>query len=224
MIPFLLNQSISKPPENRTTNPNSCAWSSSSNCRAPTLLWLPLDARCAVRTIKVNLRSALLIRWHKNESPGVLFVTLMMGKGNTPVLGSGRIHDFSETKSGNRSRRQPTIQQRQGFSPNPVELAIRHSAEGTSGSLSPRGRGLGWGDEKLSSLWFPFVLEWTSPGRCVPRSVRGPGNRVPGIQRRHDVAESSMAKGRPSPRVSGPKVLVIATIGGVARSVVVSPS
>jgi len=41
----------------------------------------------------------------------------MMEKGNTPVLGSGRIHDFSETKSGNRSGQQPKIQQRQGFGP-----------------------------------------------------------------------------------------------------------
>ncbi len=40
--------------------------------------------------MKVNLHSPLLIKWHKNESPGALFVTLMMGKGNTPVLGSER--------------------------------------------------------------------------------------------------------------------------------------
>ena len=72
-------------------------------------------------------------------------------------------------------------------------------------------------------------------GRAVPvqdvteavrsPSVRGPGNRVAGIHHRsHDVAESSMARGRRSPRVSGPKVLVVAAIGSVARSVAVSPS
>jgi len=69
----------------------------------PTPPFAPVDARCAFRTMKVNLHSPLLIRWHKNESPGALFVTLMMGKGNTPVLGSERVHDFRETKSGNRA-------------------------------------------------------------------------------------------------------------------------
>src|SRR5271157_4763268 len=61
--------------------------------------------------MKVNLRSPQLIGWHKNETPYAVFVTLMMGKGNAPVLGSGRTNDFGETKSGNRSSQQPTIQE-----------------------------------------------------------------------------------------------------------------
>jgi len=70
-----------------------------------------LDNRCAFRTMKVNLRSPLLIGWHKKETLCAVFVTLMMGKGNAPVLGSGRTHDFGKTKSGNRSSQQPTIQE-----------------------------------------------------------------------------------------------------------------
>src|SRR5271157_669131 len=35
----------------------------------------------------------------------------MMGKGNAPVLGSGRTCDFGETKSENRSSRQPAVQE-----------------------------------------------------------------------------------------------------------------
>ena len=61
--------------------------------------------------MRVNLRSPLLIGWHKNPTPCVVFVTLVMGKGNAPVLGSGRTCDFGETKSENRSSRQPTIQE-----------------------------------------------------------------------------------------------------------------
>jgi len=61
--------------------------------------------------MKVNLRNPLLVGWYKNETLCAVFVTLMMGKGNAPVLGSGRTHDFGKTKSGNRSSRQPTIQE-----------------------------------------------------------------------------------------------------------------
>jgi hypothetical protein len=81
-------------------------------------------------------------------------------------------------------------------------------------------------DRSNYSTWSePYqFLDVTAAVRSPSRQGRGPGNRVPGIQHRHDVAESSMARGRRSPRVSGPKTLLVATIGSVARSVAVSPS
>jgi len=60
MIPFLLTQSISKPPENRTTNPKFLRMViQQQQLSRPNPLLLPVDARCAFRTIKVNLHSPL---------------------------------------------------------------------------------------------------------------------------------------------------------------------
>ncbi len=73
---------------------------------------------------------------------------------------------------------------------------------------------------------------WAEPYQFmdITEAVRSPFRQGPrqsgsGIHhRRNDAAESTLAEGRRSARVSGPKVLVVAAIGSVARSVAVSPS